>query len=188
MIETGDLKKGQTLEIDGTLYQVLDYQHLKIGRGSAQVRMKLRDVRAGHIIERSVQAGTRFNRARVERQPAQYMYSEGDLHYFMNTDTYDQFPLNSDALSDALNYVKEGGTCDLLLYGDEAIGVELPTAVELKVAETDPWVRGDTAQGGTKPAKLETGLTVNVPLFINVGDTLKIDTRSGEYLERASSA
>jgi elongation factor P len=186
MIETGDLKKGQTLEIDGTLYQVLDYQHLKIGRGSAQVRMKLRDVRAGHIIEKSVQAGSRFTRARVERQPAQYMYSEGDLHYFMNTDTYDQFPLNSDALGDALDYLKEGGTCDLLLYGDEAIGIELPTAVELAVAETDPWVRGDTAQGGTKPAKLETSLTVSVPLFVNVGDVLKIDTRSGEYLERVS--
>ena len=157
MIETGDLKKGQHLEIDGTLYQVLEYQHLKIGRGSAQVRIKLRDVRAGHIIERSVQAGSRFNRARVERQSAQYMYSEGALHYFMNTDTYDQFPLNSDSLGDALNYLKEGGACDLMVYGTEAIGIELPTAVELRVAETEPWVRGDqpraaTSRPGWKPA------------------------------------
>jgi len=186
MIETGDLRKGVTLEIDGTLYQVIEVQHIKIGRGSAQVRMKLRDVRAGHIIERTAQAGARFARARVERQPAQYLYSEGNLHYFMNTDTYDQLPLNKDALGDALNYLTENATCDLLTYGDEAIGVELSAAVELKVAETDPWVRGDTAQGGDKPAKLETGITVRVPLFINVGDVVKVDTRSGEYLERVS--
>jgi elongation factor P len=186
MIETGDLRKGITLEIDGTLYQVLDVQHIKLGRGTAQVKMKLRDVRAGHIIERSAMAGARFARARVERQPAQYLYSEGDLHYFMNTDTYDQLPMNKDALGDALDYLTENATCDLLTYGDEAIGVELPAAVELKVAETDPWVRGDTAQGGDKPARLETGITVRVPLFISVGDVVKVDTRSGQYLERVS--
>lgn len=186
MIETGDLRKGITLEIDGTLYQVLEVQHIKIGRGTAQVKMKLRDVRAGHIVERTTMAGARFNRARVERQPAQYLYSEGNLHYFMNTETYDQLPMNRDALGDALDYLTENATCDLLTYGDEAIGVELPAAVELRVAETDPWVRGDTAQGGDKPAKLETGLTVRVPLFINVGDVVKVDTRSGEYLERVS--
>src|SRR4030065_129573 len=123
MIETGDLRKGVTLEMDGTLYQVLEVQHIKIGRGSAQVRMKLRDTRAGPIIERTVQSGARFSRARVERQPAQYMYSEGDLHYFMNTETFDQFPLNGDYLGDALNYLKENATCDLLMYGEEAGGV-----------------------------------------------------------------
>ena len=187
MIETGDLRKGVALEIDGTLYQVLDVAHIKLGRGTAQVRMKLRDVRAGHIIERSVQAGTRFTRARVERQPAQYLYSEGDLHYFMNTETYDQFPLDREQLGDALDYLRENATCDLLMYGDEPVGIELPAAVELAVAETDPWVKGDTAQGGTKPAKLETGIAVQVPLFINVGDVLKIDTRTGQYLERARS-
>lgn len=186
MIETGDLKKGSTIEIDGTLYQVIEVDHLKIGRGSAQVRMKLRDVRGGAIIDKSVQAGSRFTRARVERQPAQYLYSEGNLHYFMNTETYDQFPVGTDRLGDALKYLKENATANLMMYGDEAIGIELPAAVELAVAETDPWVRGDTAQGGTKPAKLETGIMVNVPLFINIGDMLKIDTRSGEYLERAS--
>ena len=186
MIETGDLKKGSTIEIDGTLYQVIEVDHIKIGRGSAQVRMKLRDVRAGHIIDKSVQAGARFTRARVERQPAQYLYSEGDLHYFMNTETFDQFPVNKDLLGDALNYLKENATCNLLMYGDEAIGVELPAAVELTVTRDRPRVKGDTAQGGTKPAKLETGITVNVPLFINAGDVLKVDTRSGEYLERVS--
>ena len=185
MIETGELRKGSTIEIDGTLYQVIEVEHLKIGRGSAQVRMKLRDVRGGHIIDKSVQAGSRFTRARVERQPAQYLYSEDDLHYFMNTDTYDQFPLNKDHLGDALDYLKENATCNLLMYGDEAVGIELPAAVELAVTQTDPWVRGDTAQGGTKPATLETGITVNVPLFINAGDVLKVDTRTGQYLERA---
>lgn len=186
MIETGDLRKGSTLEIDGTLYQVIEVEHLKIGRGSAQVRMKLRDVRGGHIVDKSVQAGSRFTRARVERQAAQYLYAEGDLHYFMNTETYDQFPLGKDHLGEALDYLKENATCNLLMYGDEPVGVELPAAVELAVTQTDPWVRGDTAQGGTKPATLETGITVNVPLFVNAGDMLKIDTRSGVYLERAN--
>ncbi len=188
MIETGDLRKGITLEIDGTLYQVLDVSHLKLGRGTAQVRMKLRDVRAGHIIERTVQAGARFPRARVERQSAQYLYSEGDLHHFMNTETYDQFPLGREALGNALDYLKENATCDVMMYGDEAIGVELGAAVELAVTETDPWVKGDTAQGGTKQAKLETGIMVQVPQFIVIGDVVKVDTRSGEYLERVSSA
>ncbi len=185
MIETGDLKKGSTIEIDGTLYQVIEVEHLKIGRGSAQVRMKLRDIRGGHIIDKSVQAGSRFTRARVERQPAQYLYEDGGLHYFMNTETYDQFPLNKEHLGDALDYLKENATCNLLMYGDEPIGIELSAAVELAVSQTDPWVRGDTAQGGTKPATLETGITVQVPLFINVGDVVKVDTRTGQYLERA---
>lgn len=188
MIDTGDLKKGLTLEIDGTLYQVLDFQHLKLGRGTAQVRLKLRDLRGGHIIERTVQAGSKFTRARVERQPAQYLYADGDLHYFMNTQTYDQIPLSAEQLGDALSYLIENATCDLLLYGDEAIGVELPAAVELRVAQTDPWVKGDTAQGGSKPARLETGLLVQVPLFIGVGDVVKVDTRTGQYLERVRGA
>ncbi len=186
MIETGDLRKGSTIEVDGALYQVIEVEHLKIGRGSAQVRMKLRDLRAGHIVDKSVQAGSRFARARVERQPAQYLYAEGNLHYFMNTDTYDQFPLGKDHLGGALNYLRENATCNLLMFGDEPVGVELPAAVELAVTQTDPWVRGDTAQGGTKPAQLETGISVNVPLFVNAGDVLKIDTRTGEYLERAN--
>lgn len=186
MIETGELRKGATIEIDGALYQVIEVDHLKIGRGSAQVRMKLRDLRAGHIVDKSVQAGSRFTRARVERQEAQYLYSEGDLHYFMNSETYDQFPLNKQHLGEALDYLKENATCQLLMYGAEPVGIELSAAVELAVTDTDPWVRGDTAQGGTKPAKLETGITVNVPLFINAGDMLKIDTRTGQYLERAS--
>ena len=185
MIETGDLKKGSTIEIEGNLYQVLDLHHIKMGRGSAQVRMKLRDVRAGHIIERAVQAGTRFQSARVERQEAQYIYSDGNLHYFMNSETYDQVPISGDAIGEAINYLTESAACDVLMYGDEAIGIELPASVQLMVAEAEPWLKGDTASGSTKPAKLETGLILQVPLFINQGDVIKVDTRSGDYLERA---
>jgi elongation factor P len=186
MIETGDLKKGSTIEIDGNLYQVIEVDHLKIGRGSAQVRMKLRDLRAGHIIDKSVQAGSRFTRARVERSSAQYLYADGDLIYFMNTESYDQFPVNKAILGDAMDYLIENSEANLLMFGEEAVGIELPAAVSLKVTRADPSVKGDTAQGGTKPVILETGIQVNVPLFINVGDTLKIDTRTGAYLERAS--
>jgi elongation factor P len=185
MIDTGDLRRGITIEMDGILYQVVEFNHLKLGRGSAQVRMKLKDVRGGHIIERTVQAGAKFARARVERQTVQYLYAEGDLHYFMNTETYDQIALNTSQLGDAVNYLTENATCDLLTYEDQPIGIELSAAVELTVAQTDPGVRGDTAQGGTKPATLETGLLVQLPLFINTGDRVKIDTRSGEYLGKA---
>ena len=185
MISTGDLKKGITLELDGILYQILDWEHIKVGRGSAQVRLKLRDVRGGHTIERTFQAGEKFVRARLERQPAQYLYADGDLHYFMNTEPYEQLALNTAQLGDARRYLTENGTCEILIYSEEAIGVELSAAVELTVAQTDPWVKGDTAQGGTKPATLETGLVVGVPLFINTGDRIKVDTRSGQYLERA---
>lgn len=185
MISTGDLKKGITLELEGTLYTVLDYQHIKMGRGSAQVRLKLKDVRAGHIIERTFQAGEKFVRARVERQRVQYLYSDGDLFHFMNTESYEQIALSRDQMGDAINYLRENATCEVLTYGDEAIGMELPAAVKLMVAETDAWLRGDTAQGGTKPARLETGINVQVPLFISTGDMVKVDTRTGEYLERA---
>jgi elongation factor P len=185
MISTGDLRKGITLELDGTLYTVLDYQHIKMGRGSAQVRMRLKDVRGGHTIERTFQAGEKFTRARVERQPVQYLYNDGELFHFMNTETYDQIPLSREQVGDAASYLRENATCEILTHGEEPIGVELPAAVQLQVSKTDPWVRGDTAQGGPKPAELETGITVQVPLFINTGDMVKVDTRSGEYLERA---
>jgi elongation factor P len=186
MIDTGDLRKGLTIEIDGTLYAIVDWEHNKTGRGGAKVRLKLRDVRAGHIIEQTYDAGSKFTRARVERQPAQYLYADGDIYHFMNRETYDQLAMNKDRLGDAARYLKENDDCQVLTYGDEAISVELPAAVVLEVAQTDPWVRGDTAQGGTKPATLETGLVVNVPLFVNTGDRVKVDTRSGEYLERAN--
>jgi elongation factor P len=186
MIDTGDLRKGLTIEIDGNLYNIVDWEHNKTGRGGAKVRLKLKDVRAGHIIEHTYDAGAKFQRARVERQPAQFLYEEGSILYFMNKETYDQIAMNRDRVGEIRQYLKENDDCQLLTYGDEAISIELPAAVVLTVSETDPWVRGDTAQGGTKPAKLETGLTVNVPLFVNTGDKVKVDTRSGDYLERAS--
>jgi len=185
MIDTGDLRRGLTIELDGNLYSIVDWEHVKVGRGGAVVRLKLRDVRAGHIIERTWPAGSKFQRARVERQPAQFLYVDGDIFYFMNTQTYDQVGMNRDRVGDAALYLKANEDCQVLTYGDEAISLELPAAVVLEVAQTDPWVRGDTAQGGTKPARLETGLTVNVPLFVNTGDRIKVDTRSGQYLERA---
>jgi len=187
MISVTDARKGITVEMDGALYQVLEFEHIKMGRGSAQMRMKMRDVRRGDIIEKTFQAGEKFVRARLERQPAQYLYADGDLHYFMNTETYEQLALNTAQLGDARRYLTENGTCEILIYSEEAIGVELSAAVELTVAQTDPWVKGDTAQGGTKPATLETGLVVNVPYFLNPGDLVKVDTRSGEYVERVSS-
>jgi elongation factor P len=187
MISTGDLKKGITIELEGTLYTIVDFAHIKMGRGSAQVRLKLRDVKAGHTIERTFQAGEKFARARLLRQSAQYLYADGNVHHFMNTQTYDQIALNSDQLGDARQYLRENATCEVLIHGDQPIGVELPAAVELAVAQTDPWVKGDTAQGGTKPARMETGIMVHVPLFINSGDMIKVDTRSGQYLERVSS-
>jgi elongation factor P len=185
MIDTGDLRKGLTIEIDGTLYNIVDWEHNKTGRGGAKVRLKLRDVRAGHIIEQTYDSGAKFQRARVEREPAQYLYSDGDIYYFMNRETFDQIAINKDRLGDAANYLRENDECSVLTYGDEAISVELPAAVVLEVTETEPGLRGDTAQGGTKPARVDTGLSVNVPLFVNTGDKIKVDTRSGAYLERA---
>lgn len=185
MINVTEARKGATVEMDGELYHVLDFEHIKMGRGSAQVRLKLRNVRGGHTIDKSFQATAKLGRARIEKQSVQYLYQDGDLYYFMNNETYDQKPLNRNQVGDAANYLAENATCDLLTYGDEPIGIGLPAAVVLSVAETEPGIKGDTATGATKPAKLETGLTVHVPLFINPGDKLKIDTRSGEYLERA---
>jgi elongation factor P len=184
MIETGAIKKGMTIELDGRLYKILILKHIKIARGSAQVRMKLRNITEGHTIERTFQAGERFAVARLERQEAQFLYRDGDLFHFMYTDTFDQSPVSSELLEDVVGYLLEGMTLDLILHGEVPIGVELPTTVDLRVTETDPGYKGDTAQGGTKPATLETGLTVNVPLFVNEQDTIKVDTRTGEYQER----
>lgn len=185
MIDTGDLRKGLTVEIDGNLYSIVDWEHNKTGRGGAKVKLKLRDVRAGHIIENTYDSGAKFQRARVERQPAQFLYEDGGICYFMNTETYDQIGMNRDRIGDTIMYLRENDECSVLTYGEEAISVELPAAVVLEVVETDPGFKGDTAQGGTKQARLETGLTVNVPLFLNTGDKVKVDTRSGAYLERA---
>jgi elongation factor P len=186
MITPGELKRGIAIELDGKLYTVISYEHNKVGRGSAQVRMKLRDVRAGHTIDRTFQASEKFVRARIDRSPMQFLYEENGLYYFMNAETYDQIALTKETVGDALDYLRENETCEVLTYGDDAIGIELPTSVNLKVVETEPGFKGDTATGGNKPARLETGLTVQVPLFIKEGDTLKVDTRTAAYLERVA--
>ncbi|MBI2848649.1 MAG: elongation factor P [Chloroflexi bacterium] len=184
MISTGELKKGVTIEMDGQIYQVLDYQHLKLGRGSAQVRMRLRHIRAGHIIERSVQAGEKFPRVYLEHRKVQFHYRDGDQYYFMDTETFDQITMVKDSLEGTLDYLKEGMTLEVVVYKDEPIGIELPITVDLAVAEAEPGFKGDTATSGGKPARLETGLLLQVPLFVNVGDVVRVDTRTGSYVER----
>jgi len=184
LISTAELRKGATIELDGKLFSILEYNHIKTGRGSAQVRIKLRDVRSGSTIEHTVQAGTKFNRAHVERREMQYLYSDDQFYYFMNNETYEQIPVTADKVGDANKFLKENDTCELVLYGEEVIGVELPASVELTVTMTDPGFKGDTATGGTKPATMETGLVVNVPLFVEIGAKLKINTDSGAYIER----
>ena len=184
MISTGELKKGVVIELDGDLWQILDYHHIKMGRGSAQVRIKLRNVRKGSTVERSFQSGERWPRASMEKRPAQFLYRDGDDFHFMDSDTYDQFILSAEQLDDAVNYLKDAMVIDRVSYQGETIGVELPVNVELAVTETEPGFAGDTAQGARKNATLETGLVVSVPLFVNEGDTLRIDTRTGEYQTR----
>jgi len=186
MIDTGDLRKGATMEFDGRLVKVIEFAHNKQGRGSAQVRLTLRDLRTGSTTQHSVQAGSRWPAVRLERNHVQYLYSDTGQYHFMDTDTFDQVMLNESSVGNAINFIKENDTVDLLTYNDEPIDLELPTSVNLTVAETDPGLKGDTASGGTKPAKLETGLVVSVPLFINIGDTLKVDTRTSEYIERVN--
>lgn len=186
MIDAGELKKGITLQIDGVLYQVLDFQHIKMGRGSAQIRLRLRDVKAGHTIEKSFQASEKFTKAFVERRPVQFLYSDSHLFHFMDSENYEQFALDKIMLGDSLNYLKENMNLQLLTHKGTAMGVEMPIAVELKVTETGPGFKGNTASAGSKPAVMETGITIQVPFFINSGDTIKVDTRTGTYLERVS--
>lgn len=186
MIDTGDLRKGVTMDLDGRLVKVLDFAHNKQGRGSAQVRMTLRDLRTGSTTQHTVQAGAKFPSVRLERKHVQYLYADQDGNHFMDTESFDQIMLSNAAMGDARKYVKENEVVDLLTYNDEPIDIELPVAVNLAVAQTDPGLKGDTASGGTKPATMETGVVVNVPLFINEGDVLKVDTRTGEYIERVS--
>jgi elongation factor P len=185
MISTGDLKRGMTLDMDGELWGILEFHHIKMGRGSAQVRLKIRNVRTGTTVERSFQAGEKFRRAILDRKPMQYLYHEDENYYFMDTETFDQILMSAALLADVIPYLKDQQTIEVQTYEDEPIGAELPPNVDLQVVQTDPGFRGDTASGGTKPAVLETGVTVNVPLFVNEGDVIRVDTRTGQYLERA---
>ncbi len=184
MIDTGDIRKGSTLDIDGRLVKVIDFSHNKQARGSAQLRMTLRDLRTGSTTQQTVMAGTKFTSVRLERQHVQYLYQDSGQYHFMDTDTYDQMILDAGTVADAAPYMRENDVIDLLTYNEEPIDVELPSSVVLAVTQTDPGFKGDTATGGSKPATLETGLTVSVPLFVTEGDTIKVDTRNGAYIER----
>ena len=184
MISTGDVRKGVIIELDGQLMKVLDWSHIKLARGSAQVRMKLQNVRRGDIVERTFQAGTRWPRARVEQRKVQYLYTDGDAFHFMDSETYDQFTVNAASLGDDAKYLKENTEVFVSQYEGEVLGVDLPVTVDLTVTQTEPGFAGDTATGARKAATLETGLVVQVPLFVNEGDRLRIDTRTGEYVTR----
>jgi elongation factor P len=184
MISTGELRKGIVIELDGDLWQILDYHHIKMGRGSAQVRIKLRNVKKGSTVEKSFQAGERWPRAQLDRRPIQFMYRDGDEFHFMEMESYEQFHLTADQLDDAVNYMKDGMMLDRISYESETLGVELPITVELAVTETEPGFAGDTATGARKAATTETGLVVQVPLFVSEGDVIRIDTRTGEYQTR----
>ena len=174
-----------TIELDGTLYQIVEFQHIKMGRGSAQVRMKLRNVRRGDLIEKTFQAGDRFARARMDHRNVQYLYHDGDHYHFMDTASYDQIALDADQLGDAVYYLTDGTIVTLNEYEGDPIGVDIPPSMILTVTSVEFGLKGDTATGANKPATLETGLKVNVPLFVNQGDKIKVDTRTGEYVERA---
>jgi elongation factor P len=184
MISTGDLRKGIAIELDGELWQILDYHHIKMGRGSAQVRMKLRNIRRGQTVERSFQAGEKWPRAILEKRPVQFLYRDGSDYHFMENESYEQFHLTAEQLGEVTDYLVEGMSLDRTTYQGETIGVELALSVELKVIETEPGFAGDTQSGARKPATTESGLVVQVPIFVNEGDTIKVDTRTGEYLTR----
>jgi elongation factor P len=182
---TADFRNGFTLQMDGDLYTITYFQHVKPGKGGAFVRTKLKNVLSGSVIEKTFRAGERVQEVRLERRPVQYSYTDGHLYHFMDQETFEMIPLSSDVIGeDQLRYLKENMECEGLVHGDKVIAVELPYFVELEVAETDPGLRGDTAQGGTKPAKLETGAVVQVPLFIEQGETLRVDRREDKYIER----
>ena len=185
MISAGDFRNGKTLEIEGTVYQILEFQHVKPGKGAAFVRTKLKDIKNGGVIERSFRPTEKFPEARIDRKDMQYLYEDGDLYYFMDTETYDQVALNAETVGDALKFVKENEMCKICSHNGSVFSVEPPLFVELEITETEPGFKGDTATGASKPATVETGATVAVPLFVNQGDKIKIDTRTGEYLSRA---
>ena len=184
MISTGDLKKGLSLEMDGQLYTIVDWQHIKMGRGGAIVRIKLRNLRTGSLTERTFDAGERFQRAYLDRHKVQYSYSDGDTYYFMDQESFEMVPLSTEQLGDVKYYLLDGMELEVAYYKDEPITVDPPITVELTVTYTEPGFKGDTATGGTKPATTETGLVVQVPLFVSTGDKIRVKTDGGTYIER----
>ena len=184
MVSTNDFRTGTTFEMDGQLVAVVHVEHIKLARAGAVIKARLRNVRTGAIFEQSFRSGDKYKAVRIEKSEASYLYNEGGLHYFMDSTTYEQVPLDRSQVEDVLPFLKEGNTVNVLRYEDSVIGVELPINVELQVTETEPGIRGDTASASFKPARLETGAAVQVPLFVNKGDRIKVDTRTGAYMER----
>ncbi len=184
MISAGDFRNGITLEMDNNIYQIIEFQHVKPGKGAAFVRTKLKNIISGGVVEKSFRPTEKFPTARIDRVEMQYLYSDGDLYHFMNTETYDQIALNQDAIGDSLKFVKENEMVKICSHNGNVFAIEPPLFVELEVTDTEPGFKGDTATGATKPATVETGAVVYVPLFVEQGDILKIDTRTGEYLSR----
>ncbi|GKH46901.1 MULTISPECIES: elongation factor P [Anaerotruncus] len=185
MISAGDFRNGVTFEMDGNVVQIIEFQHVKPGKGAAFVRTKIRNVISGSVTEKTFNPTDKFPTAYVERKDMQYLYSDGDLYYFMDNETYENIPISKDVLGDNFKFVKENMDCKVLSYKGKVFGVEPPFFIELEVTQTDPGFKGDTATNATKPAVLETGAEIRVPLFINEGDHIKVDTRTGEYMERA---
>ena len=185
MVSAGDFRNGVTFEMDGNVYQIIEFQHVKPGKGAAFVRTKIRNVIAGSVVEKTFNPNDKFPTAFVERKDMEYSYSDDGLYYFMDPESYELVPVNASELGDNFKFVKENMVCKILSYKGKIFGVEPPTFVELAIAETDPGFKGDTATNAMKPAKLETGAEIRVPLFINEGDMIRIDTRTGEYMERA---
>ncbi|GHV08097.1 elongation factor P [Clostridia bacterium] len=184
MITASDFRNGVTFEMDGQVMQVLEFQHVKPGKGAAFVRVKMKNVIGGGVVERTFNPTDKFENAFIERRDMEYLYADGELFYFMDNETYEQMPIGRDKLPDVFRFVKENMTCKVLSYKGNVFGLEPPTFIELDVTETEPGAKGDTATNVLKPATLETGATIKVPLFINVGDRIRVDTRVGEYLER----
>lgn len=184
MISAGDFRNGITLEIEGNVYQILEFQHVKPGKGAAFVRTKLKNIINGGVVEKTFRPTEKFPAARIDRVDMQYLYSDGDLFHFMNVETYDQIALNSDDVGDALKFVKENEMVKICSHNGNVFAVEAPLFVELEITDTEPGFKGDTATGATKPATVETGAVVYVPLFVETGNKIKIDTRTGEYLSR----
>ena len=184
MISAGDFRNGVTFELDGNVFQVVEFQHVKPGKGAAFVRTKIKNVITGAVVEKTFRPTEKMPKAHIERKDMEYSYNDGDLYYFMDQETFDMIPIGKDQVGDSLKFVKENMVCKILSYKGSVFGIEPPTFVELAIAETEPGFKGDTAQGATKPAVVETGATVMVPLFVEQGDVLKIDTRTGEYLSR----
>lgn len=185
MISAGDFRNGVTIEFEGHLYQVIEFQHVKPGKGAAFVRCKLKNIISGGAIEKTFRPNERLPRAHIDRKDMQYLYRDGDLHYFMDTESFDQIAVEGKIIGDDLNYIKDNDMVKVLSHEGQVFGVELPVNVDLEVTETEPGFKGDTSSGGTKPATVETGMQVLVPLFIDKGEIIKIDTRTGEYLGRA---